>query len=101
MTKALVGVGDISDLERMLDSFDSPPFTVQRLCELVQRPTEHHKTAEKLKRAIEKVLLVTSTEYENSDVTNSEQQDMAIEPKSEGETSEAKTEGHRDPMDQD
>ncbi|KAJ3099344.1 hypothetical protein HDU97_003269 [Phlyctochytrium planicorne] len=39
---------------------ESPPFTIQRLCELLQRPTEHHTTNEKLRRAIEKVLSITS-----------------------------------------
>ncbi|KAJ3294126.1 protein phosphatase 4, regulatory subunit 2 [Borealophlyctis nickersoniae] len=41
-------------------SHSRPPFTLQRLCELSIRPTEHHKTVWKYLRALEKVLLVTS-----------------------------------------
>ncbi|ORX46232.1 PPP4R2-domain-containing protein [Piromyces finnis] len=44
----------------ILDSFDEPPFTVQRLCELATINQEQHKTVWKYLRAIEKVLLVTS-----------------------------------------
>ncbi|KAJ3031345.1 Serine/threonine-protein phosphatase 4 regulatory subunit 2 [Rhizophlyctis rosea] len=43
-----------------MNIFDRPPFTLQRLCELATRPTEHHKTVWKYLRAVEKVLLVTS-----------------------------------------
>ena len=41
--------------------FRSPPFTIQRLCELCLRPTEHYKFLGKYLRAIERTLLVTST----------------------------------------
>ncbi|PCH38026.1 hypothetical protein WOLCODRAFT_114666 [Wolfiporia cocos MD-104 SS10] len=45
-----------------LDEFEqSPPFTIQRLCELCLRPTEHYKFLGKYLRAVEKTLLVTST----------------------------------------
>lgn len=44
----------------ILDSFDEPPFTIQRLCELTTISHEQHKTVWKYLRAIEKVLLVTS-----------------------------------------
>ncbi|OUM68333.1 hypothetical protein PIROE2DRAFT_58106 [Piromyces sp. E2] len=44
----------------ILDSFDEPPFTIQRLCELTTINQEQHKTVWKYLRAIEKVLLVTS-----------------------------------------
>ncbi|KAI8847648.1 hypothetical protein BC829DRAFT_236531 [Chytridium lagenaria] len=41
----------VEDIITALNLFDtSPPFTVQRLCELVQRPTEHHKTELKVIR---------------------------------------------------
>ncbi|KAJ3047052.1 hypothetical protein HK097_000275, partial [Rhizophlyctis rosea] len=43
-----------------LDDFEEPPFTLQRLCELAIRPTEHHKSVWKYLRAVEKCLLVTS-----------------------------------------
>ncbi|KAH9842592.1 PPP4R2-domain-containing protein [Rhodofomes roseus] len=39
----------------------SPPFTIQRLCELCVRPTEHYKHLGKYLRAVERTLLVTST----------------------------------------
>jgi serine/threonine-protein phosphatase 4 regulatory subunit 2 len=38
-----------------------PPFTIQRVCELCLRPTEHYKTVGKYLRAVEKSLLVTSS----------------------------------------
>jgi serine/threonine-protein phosphatase 4 regulatory subunit 2 len=38
----------------------SPPFTIQRLCELCARPKEHYKSVGKYLRAVEKTLLVTS-----------------------------------------
>jgi len=44
----------------ILDSFDEPPFTIQRLCELTTISHDQHKTVWKYLRAIEKVLLVTS-----------------------------------------
>lgn len=44
----------------ILDSFDEPPFTIQRLCELVTVAKEQHKNIYKYLRAIEKMLLVTS-----------------------------------------
>ncbi|ORX64619.1 hypothetical protein BCR32DRAFT_330560 [Anaeromyces robustus] len=44
----------------ILDSFDEPPFTIQRLCELTTVSKDQHKSVWKYLRAIEKVLLVTS-----------------------------------------
>ncbi|CAE7092070.1 unnamed protein product [Rhizoctonia solani] len=45
-----------------LHDFDSaPPFTVQRLAELVVKPRGHYKSVGKYIRAIERTLLVTST----------------------------------------
>jgi len=38
-----------------------PPFTIQRLCELCLHPNHHYKSVGKYLRAVEKVLLVTST----------------------------------------
>jgi len=40
---------------------EDPPFTIQRVCELCLRPTEHYKTVGKYLRAVEKSLLVTSS----------------------------------------
>ncbi|RUS19407.1 protein phosphatase 4 core regulatory subunit R2 [Endogone sp. FLAS-F59071] len=45
----------------ILDAFQGPPFTIQRLCELLTKPTEHHKTMIKYLRAMEKVVMVTSS----------------------------------------
>ncbi|KAH7345570.1 hypothetical protein B0J17DRAFT_640331 [Rhizoctonia solani] len=45
-----------------LDDFDSaPPFTVQRLAELIVKPRGHYKNVGKYIRALERTLLVTST----------------------------------------
>ncbi|ORX91504.1 hypothetical protein K493DRAFT_339324 [Basidiobolus meristosporus CBS 931.73] len=47
---------------KALEAFKSdPPFTVQRLCELIAYPKEHHKSLPKYMRALEKVVTVTST----------------------------------------
>lgn len=47
-------------LER-LDSFNSAPFTVQRICELLTNPRKEYNRADKFMRAIEKNVLVVST----------------------------------------
>ncbi|KAI9498166.1 PPP4R2-domain-containing protein [Zychaea mexicana] len=44
-----------------LENHERPPFTVQRLCELVIDPRKHYRMFLKYINAIEKVLLVTST----------------------------------------
>ncbi|KAL0947058.1 hypothetical protein HGRIS_013199 [Hohenbuehelia grisea] len=45
-----------------LHAFETnPPFTVQRLCELVVNPTDHYNCVGKYLRAVEKSILVTST----------------------------------------
>ncbi|KIM49413.1 hypothetical protein M413DRAFT_21643 [Hebeloma cylindrosporum] len=45
-----------------LDQFDgSPPFTIQRLCELCVEPMKQYKSVGKYLRAVEKSVLVTST----------------------------------------
>lgn len=41
--------------------FRSPPFTVQRVCELCVEPKKHYNSVGKYLRAVEKSLLVTST----------------------------------------
>ncbi|TFK27408.1 PPP4R2-domain-containing protein [Coprinopsis marcescibilis] len=46
----------------LLNEFDdNPPFTIQRLCELLIEPKKHYKTVGKYLRAVEKSILVTST----------------------------------------
>jgi len=49
-------------LSTLLDQFDSsPPFTIQRVCELCLYPKQHYTSVGKYLRAVEKSLLVTST----------------------------------------
>jgi hypothetical protein len=43
-----------------LDVFEEAPFTIQRLCELVQDPGHHHKNVWKYLRAVLKTVHVTS-----------------------------------------
>ncbi|KAI9271521.1 PPP4R2-domain-containing protein [Phascolomyces articulosus] len=43
-----------------LEQHERPPFTIQRLCELVLDPRKHYRMFIKYMNAIEKVLLVTS-----------------------------------------
>jgi len=44
-----------------LDTFESAPFSIQRLCELCVRPKNHYNSVGKYLRAVEKSILVTST----------------------------------------
>uniref|UniRef100_A0A023GBT0 Putative serine/threonine protein phosphat n=1 Tax=Amblyomma triste TaxID=251400 RepID=A0A023GBT0_AMBTT len=44
-----------------VNSFNSAPFTIQRLCELVVDPRKHYKRTDKFMRGIEKNVLVVST----------------------------------------
>ncbi|XP_049285783.1 serine/threonine-protein phosphatase 4 regulatory subunit 2 [Anopheles funestus] len=48
-------------LERM-DSFNSAPFTVQRICELLTEPRKQYTRIDKFMRAVEKNILVVSTQ---------------------------------------
>ncbi|XP_040154452.1 serine/threonine-protein phosphatase 4 regulatory subunit 2 [Anopheles arabiensis] len=48
-------------LER-LDSFNSAPFTVQRICELLTEPRKQYTRIDKFMRAVEKNILVVSTQ---------------------------------------
>ncbi|OAQ29562.1 hypothetical protein K457DRAFT_19067 [Linnemannia elongata AG-77] len=48
-------------IKGLLDAFSSAPFTIQRVCELVSSPTEHHTNLIKYLRAVEKVLMITSS----------------------------------------
>ncbi|KAF9157465.1 hypothetical protein BGX21_004148 [Mortierella sp. AD011] len=48
-------------INALLDAFTSAPFTIQRVCELLHSPTEHHTNLIKYLRAVEKVLMITSS----------------------------------------
>ncbi|XP_053697367.1 serine/threonine-protein phosphatase 4 regulatory subunit 2 [Sabethes cyaneus] len=45
-----------------LDAFNSAPFTVQRICELLTEPRKQYTRIDKFMRAIEKNILVVSTQ---------------------------------------
>jgi hypothetical protein len=45
---------------KRLNTFLNPPFTIQRLCELLAYPKMHYSRADKYLRALEKVLMVVS-----------------------------------------
>lgn len=47
-------------LERF-DAFNGPPFTIQRLCELLSCPRKEYNRVDKFMRAVEKNILVVST----------------------------------------
>ncbi|EIW70043.1 hypothetical protein TREMEDRAFT_14806, partial [Tremella mesenterica DSM 1558] len=51
---------EVDRLLQILDDLDYPPFTIQRLAELLIFPTGHHNTLGKYLRAVEKSLLVTT-----------------------------------------
>jgi len=42
-------------------TLSSPPFTIQRVCELCINPTQQYKSVGKYLRAVEKSILITST----------------------------------------
>ncbi|XP_077289325.1 uncharacterized protein LOC143913429 [Arctopsyche grandis] len=44
-----------------LDAFPAPPFTIQRICELLAHPRRHYNRLDKFMRAFEKNVLVVST----------------------------------------
>ncbi|KAG0340478.1 hypothetical protein BG000_011861 [Podila horticola] len=48
-------------INQLLNAFTSAPFTIQRVCELLDNPTEHHSSLIKYLRAVEKVLMITSS----------------------------------------
>ncbi|TPX35745.1 hypothetical protein SmJEL517_g02022 [Synchytrium microbalum] len=58
-------------IDQALDSFEEPPFTIQRICELITNPDQHHRNVWAYLRALEKVLLVTSTELDHQVVPSS------------------------------
>ena len=53
-------------------SFSSPPFTIQRLCELCVKPKQHYTSVGKYLRAVDKSILVTSTWSSFPPLTQSE-----------------------------
>jgi serine/threonine-protein phosphatase 4 regulatory subunit 2 len=56
-----------------LDEFDdSPPFTIQRLCELCIKPKQQYTSVGKYLRAVDKSILVTSTWSSFPPLTQSE-----------------------------
>lgn len=61
----------VQELLSMLDSLDYPPFTVQRVAELLRNPLKLHSTLGKFLRALEKCLAVTSEWEKPSYVTTS------------------------------
>lgn len=44
-----------------INCFNSAPFTIQRLCELVVDPNKHYRRTDKFMRGLEKNVLVVST----------------------------------------
>lgn len=83
----------------MLDDFvNQPPFTIQRLSELVLRPTEHHHTLPKYVSALKRLLSVTATrdafpahpgdEEDNGEVLlEEEEEDMVMDSQANGAAS--------------
>ncbi|XP_070559110.1 serine/threonine-protein phosphatase 4 regulatory subunit 2-B-like [Ptychodera flava] len=58
-------------LFRALEMFNSAPFTIQRLCELVTEPTKYYSRSDKFMRGIEKnVLVVTTVQPHNTHTTS-------------------------------
>ncbi|KAI8582904.1 hypothetical protein K450DRAFT_225381 [Umbelopsis ramanniana AG] len=50
----------------IIDNMEEPPFTIQRFAELLVSPTRHYTSRVKYLRAVEKVILITSTVNEFS-----------------------------------
>lgn len=62
----------------MLDDFEGqPPFTIQRLSELVLRPTQHHHTLPKYSSALKRLLSVTATRDAFPKLVDEEEDDIA------------------------
>ncbi|KAG0171206.1 protein phosphatase 4, regulatory subunit 2 [Apophysomyces sp. BC1034] len=76
---AITNIDNIkTNIIHCIDRHSGPPFTIQRLCELIIEPRRHYAMFIKYLHAIEKVLFVTSTwhEYpENLPKTNGAQDD--------------------------
>jgi len=65
-----------------LDSFQSPPFTIQRLCELILQP-QTYKSPEKYLFAIEKLVDVATTEVVLNPTDYNQQVKLLIQQKQE------------------
>lgn len=48
-------------LLQLTEEFDEPPFTIQRLCELLVEPMKNYKKCEKFMRGLEKNLMVVTS----------------------------------------
>jgi len=49
-----------------IDSFTGPPFTIQRICELLVEPYRHYKRADKFMKGLEKNVMVISEEKDSN-----------------------------------
>ncbi|KAF9967987.1 hypothetical protein BGZ73_000296 [Actinomortierella ambigua] len=83
----------------LLSAFTSPPFTIQRICELLLDPTAHHTLVTKYLRAVEKVLNITSSidEFSNPAYVGV----SALDSKEGGEQGESSANGGYGMMTQD
>ncbi|KAJ1951456.1 hypothetical protein FBU59_000146 [Linderina macrospora] len=74
---------DIHDLEERigysLHTFDSAPFTIQRIAELLSKPQRHYRNVIKYLRAVERTVYVTSTVDEFPTTSTPSGQEEAIE----------------------
>ncbi len=50
------------DIIKLLEGYDSPPFTAQRLAEILLDPFSQYRSTHKLMNALEKLLLVSSAD---------------------------------------
>jgi hypothetical protein len=55
-----------SRITEALQQFAQPPFTIQRLCELLADPCRHYVSRQKLQAAVEKLCSVSSTTVRNT-----------------------------------
>jgi len=64
----------LKDILARIEIFDEPPFTIQRVCELLQTPDKHYKSTDKYMRAIQRNLLVVSgwRKYVDDEVPDTE-----------------------------
>ncbi|KAF9582539.1 protein phosphatase 4, regulatory subunit 2 [Lunasporangiospora selenospora] len=71
----------------LINAFTSAPFTIQRVCELLANPSEHHRNLIKYLRAVEKVLTITSSinEFSNPAYIGRSALDGEVEENSDAE----------------